>query len=90
MAYARYSNGCDWYIFWVASDASRREDERVAVWHAEHRVNGPEFSYAAVKDMIRRSDFGVVPGRNTSDDALLRVALTAFVEEVEREWADRG
>ena len=85
MAYARYSRDCDWYIYWVAEDASCREDERLAVWHTglSHKH---ELSYPAVKDIIRRSDFRAIPGRKAHDDALLRRVLSAFLDDVDRQW----
>ena len=89
MAYARYSRDCEWYIFWVTEVAKRREDERLAVWHVGLST-GHEFSYPAVRDMIGRSDFSPIPGRKAHDDALLRLALSQFLADVDREWRNRG
>ena len=86
MAYTRYSRDCDWYVFWTGSDVTGPEGERLAVWHAEHRTRRPEFSYSAIKDMVRRSDFTAVPGRQARDDGLLRAVFTEFLQDVERKW----
>lgn len=86
MAYARYSRDCSWYIFWADSTATSRQEERLAVWHADHRDSGSEFPYEAVQDMVRRSDFTGVPGRRAEDDERLREAFSEFLRDVERAW----
>jgi hypothetical protein len=90
MAYTRYSRECEWYIFRVDGAATRRQDERLAVWHADHRATGSEFSYSAVKDMMERSDFTAVPGRQARDDGLLRAAFADFLRDVDGEWDERA
>ncbi len=93
MAYARYGRNCEWYIFWYSTkeDAERgqgasarpKAEETVAVWHSDHRANGPLFTYAEVSDMVGTSDFSRIPGYSAAHRALIAECLTAFIKEVD-------
>ncbi len=97
MAYARYDFGCEWYIFWTFSkaDAEREQregrqpktEERLAIWHSDHRAAGPEFSYAEVVEMLGSADFTRIPGFAEVDRKLIVECLTEFVNDVD---ADRA
>jgi hypothetical protein len=71
VAYARYDHTCNWYIFWQSTraDEERRQagdpkpkaEEDLAIWLMDHRVAGPTFTYAEVREMLESSDFGRIP-----------------------------
>ena len=89
MAYARYGRRCEWYIFWDSANSgneeSGREDQSLAIWHQDHRAEGPHFSYAQVREMLRASDFSAIPGRTSDDDSLLTKCLSEFLRDVDQE-----
>ncbi|MDP3208838.1 MAG: hypothetical protein Q8M65_06790 [Rhodoglobus sp.] len=87
MAYTRYSRECDWYIFWAASDATCREKELLAAWHAPQGGDGPTFNYSTIQDMLNGSGFAAIPGREASDDDLLRRVFSAFLKDVDQDWS---
>lgn len=91
MAYARYDRTCPWYVFWEsrkggAADGGS-EEERLAIWHKDHRADTPAFSYAAVREMLDRDDLSRVPGYTRGDHGRLRAWMTEFIHDVD---ADRG
>jgi hypothetical protein len=87
VAYLRYDRKCEWYIFWNSPRAKAKEQERVAVWHVDHRAGGPDFSYAEVREMLRADDFSRVPGFSQRDGELVRQALSEFVADVDGEYS---
>jgi hypothetical protein len=60
----------------------------LAIWHSDHRARGPEFTYAAVVEMLRSGDFTRIPGYSETDRELLVECLTEFVEDVDGERPD--
>jgi len=95
MAYARYDRDCDWYIFWVVTKADEdrarkgyhnpKEEEQLAIWHTDHRADGPQFSYAAVIEMIGQSNYSRIPGFRESDRHIIEQCLAEFVRDVDEE-----
>ena len=90
MAYRRYGRNGDWYIYWEASTANAKEDERLAVWHVDHRASAPNFSYREVVDMLGANNFEQVPGYSDREANILRQAFEAFVEDVNAEYGQRA
>ena len=95
MAHARYDRNCDWYIFWYSTrkDGEReargnrkpRDDETLAIWHGDHRAQGPLFTYAEVCEMLRTVDFSRIPGFAEIDRDLISECLSEFVRDVDEE-----
>ena len=87
MAYSRYSRTCDWYVFWESSsdEPVKKDDERLAIWHVDHRRECPSFSYSEVVLMLSTSDFSQVPGYTDTDHELLASCLKEFVNDVDTE-----
>ena len=88
MAYARYDRECDWYIFWHSrkgDEQTTRSTQELAIWHSDHRAEGPLFTYGEVKDMLSSGDFSRIPGRQPSDDTNLATWLAEFAADVEGE-----
>lgn len=85
MSYARWTRGCDWYIFWQSNRAKQRaEDETLAVWHVSSNPSdrGAQFALSEISSMLERADFSPVFGRTPKDDAVLAEAFRAFVKDV--------
>ena len=92
MAYARYDRNSDWYIFWhsssedleARSNAPRaKEEETLAVWHCDHRSEGPLFTYAEVRRMVESSDFSRIPGYTEAHRELISGCLSEFLQDVD-------
>ena len=90
MAYRRYGRSGDWYIYWESSSAKSKEDERLAVWHIDHRASRPNFSYREIQDMLAVHDFGRVPGSSTQETDVLRRAFEELVADVDTEYRQRA
>jgi hypothetical protein len=90
MAYRRYGSNGDWYIYWEASSVEAKENERLAVWHVDHRASKPEFSYREVLAMLGANNFEQVPGYSARETDILRQAFEAFVEDVDAEYGQRA
>ena len=78
MSYSRWICS-DWYVFWHTSEAKRKEDELLALWHvSDERL--PVFSYRDLRDI------------NTAEDLRRLLGLNIPVEDYEeclryvKEW----
>ena len=49
MSYYRWSNS-NWYIFWMSSQAERKEDELLAMWW--NMEDQPTFTYEQLVDVV--------------------------------------
>jgi len=49
MSYYRWSYS-NWYIFWMSSQCTRKEDELLAMWY--YMDKQPTFTYEQLKDVI--------------------------------------
>ena len=49
MSYYRWSNS-DWYIFWMSSQAERKEDELLAMWW--NMEDQPTFTYEQLTNVV--------------------------------------
>ena len=81
MAYLRWGYS-DWYVFWHSSEATRPEDELLAVWSA-NTDRLPCYHYTEVTAMLRSGDFTRIPGFTADDEAELRPVFEAFVHDVD-------
>ena len=83
MAYLRYSKDCDWYVF--AQHSPEASEEMLAIWHVEHRSEGPVFPLSLVRTMLTTSDYSPIPGYTPEAKSLLQIALSEFVRDFESE-----
>ena len=90
MAYRRYGRNENWYIYWEASSTEAKEDERLAVWHVDHRAAKPNFSYGEVLATLGAHNFERVPGYSVRETDILRQAFEEFVEDVDAEYGERA
>jgi len=96
MAYARYGQDCDWYIFWDASADSDqsieqgRASQRLAIWHKAHRAKGASFSYLQIAGMLRSRDYSEIPGYTVQAHALISTCLDEFIADVDAEEPSRA
>jgi len=96
MAYARYDKNGGWYIFWYRTKEDELQEERVgkkpkaeetlAVWHNEHRADGPLFTYAEVSKMACSGDYSRIPGYSEADRDLLVECFAEFLRDVDEEY----
>ena len=90
MAYSRYSNNCEWYIFWQhRADTSRRGDELLAVWHIQRREAGPSYTLVEINAMLATGDFSHVPDYTSSAAEFLERVFREFVADVNSEYEHR-
>jgi hypothetical protein len=90
MAYLRYSRDSDWYVFHQSSDTQNRNEEVLAVWHVDHRIESPQFTYAQVKQMLRRNDFSEIPGYSAKYEDQIKTALEEFVRDIDTDYNQSG
>jgi hypothetical protein len=90
MAYSRYSSDCNWYIFWEHSEASTKEEELLAVWHVDHRKEGPTFTFTQIKEMLSQRKYSNIPGYENASQGLLEAAFQQFVSDVTSEYKSQG
>lgn len=57
MSYSRWSNG-NWYVFWMASNATHKHQESLACWHAAS-WNHPYLSYLTVKEFLKNPNWNI-------------------------------
>lgn len=94
MAYSRWSTS-NWYIFWLASSATRKQEEKLVVWHVDHAgEEGTTLAYPEVKKLVKRgrslaSLDGRLPGYRRQAEPLLRECFRAFVESVDEHYAKK-
>jgi hypothetical protein len=89
MAYLRWGQESDWYVFWEAADVPAKRDERVAVWHADIRDHAYSVSYGEAREMLVSGEFGAIPGYSERYRATIAGVLAAFVEDVDLDYAQR-
>ena len=88
MAYSRYSNNCEWYIFWQhRAGVSRGDDELPAVWHLQHRETGPSYTLVEINGMVATRDFSRIPGYIASAAEFLERMVRRFVADVNSQYA---
>lgn len=90
MAYARWSSG-PWYIFWLAASATKREEQRLAIWHQDVPEH-PSFAYTEVRRFMRHPEEmqGKVPGyRGHWNEPFLLEQMRKFIDDVDRRFGPR-
>ena len=88
MAYSRWLCS-DWYIFWHASDAKKKEDEILAVWHAGIS-DLPVYKYTEIREMLAKDDFSEIKGYSSKDHAFLREIFEEWIRDVDEWYQERG
>lgn len=78
MAYLRYSRKCEWYVFETG-------DRILAVWHLDHRKDGPSFSESDVREMVSAKDFSRIPGYRQEHEVQLRGAFEEWLHDIEKD-----
>ena len=88
MAYAKFSDTCDWYIYWAGSDASSPEDERLEVLRARGSARPVVVSFA---EADRAAKTGALPrelaGLQANDHIIILAALREFASDVQAHYA---
>ena len=89
MAYYRWSSS-NWYIFWMSSEAERKEDELLALWY--DMETQPTFTYEQLIDVVDlettqsflyqnfKSDFSQMERRDIHEAF---IAIQEFREDVD-------
>ena len=79
MAYLRFSNDCDWYVF----DEARTDEaeSRLAVWHKDHRGQGASYTAGMIRKMLESGDYSIIPGYQPHDKRKLHDAFEAWLNE---------
>jgi len=89
MAYYRWSSS-NWYIFWMSSEAERKEDELLALWY--DMENQPTFTYEQLVNVVDlettesflyqnfKSDFSQMERRDIHEAF---IAIQEFREDVD-------
>lgn len=94
MAYSRWGQGGSaWYIFWAATGARTRDEQRLAIWHAAHFGDDQElrsYAFPVVREMLSTNDFSRIAGYEPWDTAHLREKLSEFVNDVDEEYGECG
>jgi hypothetical protein len=79
MAYLRFSEECDWYVF---DEGQKGEAEsRLAVWHKEHKAQGPSYTAGMIRKMLESGDYSVIPGYELHHKRMLHDAFEMWLSE---------
>ena len=79
MAYLRFSNDCDWYVF---DEAQKGESvSRLAVWHKDHQARGASYTVSMIQKMLESGDYSIIPGYQPHDKRKLQVAFETWLNE---------
>ncbi|RLJ01286.1 MAG: hypothetical protein DRP11_04640 [Candidatus Aenigmatarchaeota archaeon] len=88
MAYSRWSFS-DWYVFWHTSNARRKEDELLAVWHVGVDEDSlPVYRYMDVVAMLTANDLSRIPGYKPEDHDFLVGIFKKWVADVDK-WYEQ-
>jgi len=79
MAYLRTTPGCPWYVYWVASDYTTREEQIIS-------IDCKEFSYNEVKNSFDVDFIMYVYMCSEKHAIMLRKALDAFITDVDKRY----
>jgi hypothetical protein len=76
-------------MYWAPSNATKKEDERLAVRHVAH-PSAPLYTYEEVKQMLKANDFSRIPGFDSRYATQIRKALEQFVLDVDAQYMVRN
>jgi len=79
MAYLRFSPTCDWYVFWEQHKGE--SEDRLAVWHKDHRSEAPSYSEVEIRKMLESGDYSAIPGYQPQYKKLLRQVFETWINE---------
>lgn len=79
MAYLRFSPTCDWYVF--AEQREGASEERLAVWHKDHKAEASSYSEVDIRKMLESGDYSIIPGYQPQYKQLLRPAFETWINE---------
>jgi hypothetical protein len=79
MAYLRFSNDCEWYVFEEAQKG--QSESRLAVWHKDHKEQGASYTVAMIQKMLESGDYSIIPGYQPHDKQMLRDVFEAWLNE---------
>jgi len=87
MAYVRWSPHSNWYIFWHTSDARRKEDELLAIWHVKDE-RAPLFTYRELEGIKTVEQLKDLLGLDIPDEEYEEALkyIEEWREDVEREY----
>jgi hypothetical protein len=70
--------------------AGTKADEQLVIWHADDPDGPYVATFGEVHDVLKRADFGQIPGYIEADREEIVAALLDFVHDVEQEYAARA
>ena len=79
MAYLRFSNDCDWYVFEEAQQGV--SESRLAVWHKDHKSPGSSYTVSMIRKMLESGDYSRIPGYQPHHKRMLHDAFEAWLNE---------
>jgi hypothetical protein len=79
VAYLRFSPTCDWYVF--SEEREGESEERLAVWHKDHKEERPSYSEILIRKMLESGDYSAIPGYQPQYKQLLRRAFETWINE---------
>lgn len=79
MAYLRFSENCEWYVF---DDGQTGESEnRLAVWHKDHQEQRASYTAGMIRKMLESGEYSIIPGYQPRHKRLLHDAFQTWLNE---------
>jgi hypothetical protein len=79
MAYLRFSNDCDWYVFEEPQQGV--PESRLAVWHKDHESQRASYTVSMIRRILESGDYSSIPGYQTQHKRILHDAFEAWLSE---------
>jgi len=79
MAYLLYSKDCEWHVF--QEDKAGQSENRLAVWHKDHKAEGASYTVSMMQKMLELEDYSSIPGYQPHHKRMLRKAFEAWLAE---------
>jgi len=79
MAYLRFSNDCDWYVF--EESQKGQSESRLAVWHKDYKERGASYTAGMIRKMLESGDYSIIPGYQPHCKRILHDAFEAWLNE---------
>jgi hypothetical protein len=73
MAYLRFSNDCDWYVFDGGQEGE--SESHVAVWHKDYESQRASYTVSMIRKMLESGDYSNIPGYQPHHKRLLHDAF---------------
>ncbi len=79
MAYLRYSNDCDWYVF--EETLKDQSESRLAVCHKDHEAQRASYTVSMIQKMLESGDYASIPGYQPHHKRMLHDAFERWLNE---------